>query len=110
MNVTQTHRQDGERRRYCTGYIRTRPVPPGYDISWGEVINRGKAMYEKMRAELEAEYRGQYVVFDVVSGAYEIAPDTVTAGRRLEKRCPTLKTWTVKIGVPGDVEGTIGND
>ena len=99
-----------ERRTSRSGYIRTHPVPPGYDISWGEVIDKGKAMYQELHGELEAKYPGQYVIFDVVSGAYEVAPDTATAGRRLDKRCPTLKTWIVKMRVPGDTEGPKDDD
>ena len=99
--MTNAQTENGLLRPTSVGYIRTRPIPPGYDIPWSEVIKKGTAMYEKMRAELEAEYPRQYVVIDVVSGAYEIAPDTVTAARRLEKRCPTLlRTWTMKIEVP----------
>ena len=108
--MAETQTENGGRRSYRTGYIRTRPIPPGYDITWGEVIDKGEAMYERLRGELEARYPGQYAVFDVVSGAYEIAPDTATAGRRLEKRCPTLKTWIVKISAPGNTERAKGDD
>lgn len=102
--MMQTHRQDGEQRRYRTGYIRTRPVPPGYDISWGDVIDKGKAMYEEMRAEMEAKYPGQYVIIDIVSGEYEIDPDEVKAARRLNTRFPDVKPWTVKIAVRDAVD------
>ena len=100
--MVEKQTEGAERRASRSGYIRTRPIAPGYDISWGDVIDMGKAMYEEMRAELEAKYPGQYVYIDVVSGAWEVAPDTVTAGRRLNKRFPDVKPWIVKIGLPDD--------
>lgn len=53
----------------------------------------GEAMYEKMRAEMEANHWGKMVVIDVNTGDYEIADDDLTATMRLFERRPNAITW-----------------
>lgn len=103
MSETQT--ENGGRRRYRTGYIRTRPVASGYELAWSEVFTKGPILYERIRSELEAKYPGQHVLIDIVSGEYEIDPDEVNAARRLNKRFPDVKPWTVKIADKGTASG-----
>ena len=95
--MAETQTDNGGRRSYRTGYIRTRPIAPGYDISWGEVFTKGPVLYEAVRGDLEAKYPGQYVIIDVVSGEYEIDPDEDAAALRLHSRFPGVKPWTVQI-------------
>ena len=60
----------------------------------------GKAMYEKIRAEMEANHRGKMVVIDVNTGDYEIADDDLTATMRLFERRPNAITWGELVGHP----------
>lgn len=67
----------------------------------------GKAMYEKMRAEMEANHWGKMVVIDVNTGDYEIADDDTTATLRLIERRPNAITWGELVGHP--VTAYLGN-
>ena len=60
----------------------------------------GRAMYEKMRAEMEANHWGKMVVIDVNTGDYEVAADDLTATRRLFERRPNAVTWGELAGYP----------
>ncbi len=60
----------------------------------------GEAMYEQMRAEMEATQWGRMVVIDVNSGDYEIADDDLTATLRLCERRPDALTWGELVGYP----------
>lgn len=103
--MAETQTENGGRRSYRTGYIRTRPIAPGYDISWAEVFAKGPVLYEKIRGDLEAKHPGQHVLIDIVSGEYEVDPDEVNAARRLNKRFPDVKPWTVKIANKSSTNG-----
>ena len=60
----------------------------------------GKAMYEKIRAEMEANHWGKMVVIDVNTGDREIADDDLTATMRLFERRPNAITWGELVGYP----------
>ena len=60
----------------------------------------GKAMYEEMRADMEANHWGCMVVIDVNTGEYEVADDDLTATLRLMERVPGAMTWGELIGYP----------
>ena len=60
----------------------------------------GRKMYEKMRAEMEANHWGKMVVIDVNTGDYEIADDDLTATMRLFERRPNAMTWGELVGYP----------
>lgn len=64
------------------------------------VANVGEAMYEKMRAEMEANHWGKMVVIDVNTGDYEIADDDLTATTRLFERRPNAVSWGELVGYP----------
>lgn len=108
MSNVQT--EHGQRRRSRIGYIRTRPIAPGYDISWKEVFTKGPALYEKMRSDLELKHPGQFVIIDVVSGEYEIDSDEDAAALRLHMRFPDVKPWTEQIGGSNGVDGAKSGD
>ena len=60
----------------------------------------GRAMYDEMREEMEANQWGRMVVIDVLSGDYEIADDDATALFRLIERRPDALTWGELVGYP----------
>ena len=103
--MTETRNEGAGRRQNRSGYIRARPIAPGYDLSWGEVFTKGPILYEKIRGELEAKFPGQHALIDIVSGEYEIDPDEVNAARRLNQRFPDVKPWSVKIAGKGVANG-----
>ena len=65
-----------------------------------DVASIGMAMYEEMRAEMEANEWGRMVVIDVNSGDYEVADDDLTATMRLFERRPDAVTWGELVGYP----------
>ena len=71
----------------------------------------GVAMYEKIRAEMEANEWGRMVVIDVNSGDYEVADDDLTATMRLFERRPDAVTWGELVGQPAPyyIRSTISN-
>ena len=60
----------------------------------------GEAMYEKIRADMEANHWGKMVVIDVNTGDYEVANDDLTATMRLLERRPNAITWGELVGYP----------
>ena len=60
----------------------------------------GRAIYKKMRSEMEANHWGKMVVIDVKTGDYEIADDDLTATMRLMKKNPDALTWGERVGYP----------
>ena len=63
-----------------------------------DIATIGMAMYEEMRAEMEANEWGRIVVIDVNSGDYEVADDDLTATMRLIERRPDALTWGERVG------------
>ena len=69
----------------------------------GEAAAIGKAMYEKIRDQMEDNYWGHMVVIDVKSGDYEIGgagEDDFTVTMRLRERRPDAYTWGELVGYP----------
>ena len=65
----------------------------------GEVASRGDAIYrEQIKPKVGYLEKGTFVVIDIESGDYEIAPDDTTATVRLLGRRPSAVTWAVRIG------------
>lgn len=63
-----------------------------------EVAERGEVLYEKdIRPQVEAGQRGQFLVQDIETGDYEIAPDDVTATKRLLGRNPGAVVYGLRI-------------
>lgn len=58
------------------------------------------AMYENMRAEMEATQWGRMVVIDVNTGDYEVAAGDLSETLRLMGRNPDAVTWGERVGYP----------
>ena len=65
-----------------------------------DISRIGKARYEELRPQLEAEHWGKMVVIDVNSGDYEIGDGDCSASRRLYARRPEAVTWGERVGYP----------
>lgn len=71
------------------------------DYTAEEIVRRGKALYEQqIRPQVEAGHEGQFLVVDIETGAYEIAPDDLTASDRLVQRKPNAVLYGLRIGSP----------
>ena len=56
-----------------------------------DIATVGKAMYEELCADMEANHWGRMVVIDVNTGEYEV-DDDLTATLRLMERVPSAMT------------------
>ncbi len=70
---------------------------PGYTTE--EVARLGREIYEReIRAKVESEHAGRFVVVDVKSGDYEVADDDLTASDRMLERRPDAMLYGLRIG------------
>ena len=68
-----------------------------------EVAQRGEAMYERqIRARVEPEHQGQFVVIDIETGDYELDVDDLAATKRALAKRPCCALWTTH-RLPGGV-------
>jgi len=66
-----------------------------------EVAARGEALYEqRIRAQVEAAHRGEFVVVDIETGDYEIDADDLAATKRALAKRPDAVLYGVRIGSP----------
>ena len=65
-----------------------------------DIATVGRAMYEKIREELEVTHKGKIVIIDVKSGDYEIGDSDLNATLRMFERRPNALTWGEKVGYP----------
>lgn len=65
----------------------------------GEIARRGKEIYEsKIRALVEADNIGKFLVIDVESGDYEVDKSEIAADNRLRERHPGAVFYLMRIG------------
>lgn len=66
-----------------------------------DTIERGQALYENViRAHVEPQHNGRFLVLDVGSGEYEIDDNMLTALDRLRTRQPDAEPYVVRVGSP----------
>ena len=64
-----------------------------------EIVARAKALYEQeIRAKVEADNKGKYLVIDIETGDYEIDEDHFAASRRAAEKHPDGARFAMKIG------------
>jgi hypothetical protein len=72
-----------------------------YGLTKEQVVQRGREIYEReIRAKVEPEHDGEFLVVDVTTGAYEVAVDGITAARRIRKRNPEALLCFLRVGHP----------
>ena len=64
------------------------------------VAEAGKALYERIVAELGDTSRGKIVIIDIESGDYEIGDNDLDVTFRLLERRPDAITWGERVGSP----------
>jgi len=70
-----------------------------------DVVRRAKAIYEqRLRANLEATHRGEFVCIEPDSGDHFVGPSLVEVVRAARRAHPDRITYTVRIGFPVVVE------
>ena len=66
-----------------------------------EIGRRGQALYDQtIRAQVEGENRGKFLILDVNTGEYEIDAEDLVASERLLARRADAVLFGVRIGFP----------
>ncbi len=66
-----------------------------------EIARRGREMYERgIRAEVEREHDGEFLVVDVTSGDYEVGEDDDEVFELSEARNPDGLFFLMRVGRP----------
>ena len=77
----------------------TNRVFPPWKYDKDEICDRGKEIYEKqIRAMVEPQETGKFIVIDIESGDYEIDWKGLVASRRLRERHPDAIGYLGKVG------------
>ncbi len=64
-----------------------------------EIAERGEAIYDReIRAKVETEHKGKYLVMDIESGEYEIDQDDLAATKRMMAKFPNAILYGLRIG------------
>lgn len=64
-----------------------------------ETVRRGREIYEReVRAEVEANHDGAFVVVDVTTGAWEVDADDVAASDRALAKNPDAVLYFARVG------------
>lgn len=74
---------------------------PYADYTPEEVSACGEKIYqERIRAEVEVEHKGEFLVVDIETGAYEIDRDDLLATKRAIAKRPQAVLYGLRIGYP----------
>lgn len=66
-----------------------------------EIVRRGQELYERdIRARVEPEHKGKFLVIDIETGEYEIAPTAIEAIRRSKAKHPDPALYILRVGYP----------
>lgn len=72
---------------------------PDSEYSSKEIVERGEAIYQQhIRADVENEHHGEFLVLDILTGEYEIAEDDLTATKCMLSKCPEGVFYGLRIG------------
>lgn len=78
-----------------------------------EIVRRGQELYDReIRARVEPEQNGRFLVVDVETGEYEIDDTAIDAIDRLQAKCPDAPVYIVRVGYPAAYKlgGRFGTD
>lgn len=66
-----------------------------------EVAARGRAIYEeRIRASVEPEHVGKFLVIDIETGEYEMDADDIAVMKRAAQKHPADVLYGMRIGYP----------
>ncbi len=64
-----------------------------------EVVRGGREIYEReIRAQVEASHDGEFVVVDIITGAWDVDVDDVAASERVLARNPDAVLYFARVG------------
>jgi hypothetical protein len=66
-----------------------------------EIVERGQALYEQLRAQVEPGNIGKFRVIDIETGEYEIDRDELAALKRVKAKRPDGPRYLLRIGYRG---------
>ena len=70
-------------------------------LSAKEISQRGREIYDReIRAKVEKDHDGQFIVVDILTGNYEIGEDDAAATSCALKKNPAALLWGIRIGAP----------
>ncbi len=65
-----------------------------------QIATKGKAIYQRLRAELEAKCPGRFVAIDVDSSAYFVGDTLTEADAKAREKSPDRVFYVVRVGPP----------
>jgi hypothetical protein len=69
-----------------------------------EIVDRGQALYdEQIRAKVEPQHNGKFLVLDVDTGDYQIDADSYAAYERAAAKCADARFYLLRVGYPAAV-------
>ena len=64
-----------------------------------EVVQRGIEIYEqRLRAQVETDNQGKFLVINTLTGDYELDANDITAAKRAKSRFAEAPLFTMRIG------------
>lgn len=70
-------------------------------LTKGEIARRGREIYERgIRAEVEREHDGEFLVVDIATGDYAIGEDDEEVFDRAEAKNPQGLFYLMRVGRP----------
>lgn len=65
------------------------------------IVSRGEELYQRnIRAKVEADHKGRFLVVDIETGDYAIADEDLDATDRLLSKHPNALVYGLRIGFP----------
>ncbi len=72
-----------------------------HSLTKEEVVRRGREIYEReIRAKVEPEHDGEFLVVDVTTGSYEVDESDVAASDRALQKNPDAVLYLMRVGRP----------
>ena len=65
-----------------------------------QIATKGKAIYQRLQAELEKTYLGRFVAIEVESGDYCVGEPLTEAKARAREQYPERVFYVVRVGRP----------
>lgn len=65
-----------------------------------QIATKGKAIYQRLQADLEKEYLGRFVAIEVESGDYFVGETLTEADAKAREKYPDRVFYVVRVGRP----------
>lgn len=74
------------------------------ELSPDQVASLAQAQYEtKIRATVEKDHAGEYLVMDITSGQFVVGPDRMAVSNEARRRFPGGTRFLMRIGHPAAI-------